>query len=129
VGCWANGVSIFGASDGTSYNNQNTRFFRFSSALAFELYDLDVWGGHAVNEEYHYHQNSHFIQERMHLSLGITAQRDMTFSLPFTAGCMMETQCMYCLSHSHCLLEASRVLHKQCHGMWRDKHTTHLCAH
>ena len=62
IGYWVNGVSIFGASDGTSYQNQGVWL---SSALAFEVYDLDICGGHAANGEYHHHQTPYCIQEML----------------------------------------------------------------
>lgn len=54
-----NGVSIFGWSDGQSYNNQN---IWYNSAVEFEVYDLDLCGGHAANGEYHHHNFPNCIQ-------------------------------------------------------------------
>ena len=62
IGTWVNGVSIFGASDGQSYNNQNVWH---NSAVAFEYYDLDQCNGHAVNGEYHHHHMPVCIQARL----------------------------------------------------------------
>lgn len=62
IGYWVNGVSIFGPSDATSYKNQDVWF---GTALGFELYDLDVCGGHAAMGEYHHHQNPYCIQEML----------------------------------------------------------------
>ena len=62
VGYWVNGASIFGSSDGTTYNNENVWF---SSAPEFERYDLDVCAGHAANSEYHHHNHPNCLQERL----------------------------------------------------------------
>lgn len=62
IGSWVNGVSIFGASDGQSYNNKDVWH---NSAVAFEYYDLDQCNGHAANGEYHHHHMPVCIQERL----------------------------------------------------------------
>ena len=89
IGYWVNGISIFGASDGASYNNGNVWF---SSALAFELYDLDICGGHAANGEYHHHQNPNCIQEM----LGDTSDaRDSTSGHSAIYGWMLDGYPVY----------------------------------
>lgn len=51
VGYLVNGVGIFDATDGTSYENQDVWH---NNAVSFEYYDLDVCLGHAApNGQYH----------------------------------------------------------------------------
>ena len=55
IGVWSNGVSIFNAKDGMSYNNQG---IWFRDALVFEGISFDNCLGHpAPNGEYHHHVN------------------------------------------------------------------------
>ena len=55
VGVWTNGVSIFNAKDGMSYNNGNVWY---QDALYFEGISFDDCLGHpAQNGEYHHHVN------------------------------------------------------------------------
>ena len=55
IGVWKNGVSIFNAEDGMSYNNQN---IWMREALYFEGSSFDDCLGHpAGNGEYHHHVN------------------------------------------------------------------------
>jgi len=55
IGVWTNGVSIFNAEDGMSYNNQSVWF---RDALYFEGGSFDNCLGHpAGNGEYHHHVN------------------------------------------------------------------------
>lgn len=60
IGYYVNGVSIFGSSDGNSYNNQKVWY---NSAPEFELYDMDPCNGHAANGEYHHHHYPKCLQE------------------------------------------------------------------
>lgn len=60
IGYWVNGASIFGASDGTTYNNNGVWY---SSAVEFEVFDLDICNGHAANGEYHHHHYPTCLQE------------------------------------------------------------------
>lgn len=55
IGVWSNGVSVFNAKDGMSYNNQG---IWFRDALVFEGISFDNCLGHpAPNGEYHHHVN------------------------------------------------------------------------
>ena len=55
IGVWSNGVSVFNAKDGMSYNNQG---FWSRDALVFEGISFDNCLGHpAPNGEYHHHVN------------------------------------------------------------------------
>jgi len=55
IGTWSNGVSIFNANDGMSYQNQN---IWHRDALVFEGTSFDNCLGHpAPNGEYHHHVN------------------------------------------------------------------------
>ena len=55
IGVWSNGVSIFNAKDGMSYNNGN---IWYQDALYFEGISFDDCLGHpAQNGEYHHHVN------------------------------------------------------------------------
>ncbi len=55
IGVWSNGVSIFSASDGNSYDNQNVWH---QNAYYFEGKSFDDCLGHPdVNGEYHHHIN------------------------------------------------------------------------
>lgn len=55
IGTWSNGVSIFNAKDGMSYNNQN---IWHRDALYYEGVSFDACLGHpAPNGEYHNHVN------------------------------------------------------------------------
>lgn len=52
VGYAVNGVSIYGWTDGSSYNSQGS----WQNLAAFaEVYDVDICGGHAANGDYHHH--------------------------------------------------------------------------
>jgi hypothetical protein len=57
-----NGVQFFGWSDGTSYSSQGVWQ---STALAFEIHDLDPCYGHAANGNYHHHSYSPCLAERL----------------------------------------------------------------
>mmetsp|Transcript_22895 Transcript_22895/g.38185 ORF Transcript_22895/g.38185 Transcript_22895/m.38185 type:complete len:349 (+) Transcript_22895:82-1128(+) len=52
AGYFVNGASIYGLSDGLTYNNKG--YFQ-NVAATFEEYDLDVCNGHAANSDYHHH--------------------------------------------------------------------------
>lgn len=55
IGVWSNGVSVFNAKDGISYNNQGVWF---RDAYVFEGISFDNCLGHpAPNGEYHTHVN------------------------------------------------------------------------
>lgn len=55
IGVWSNGVSIFNAKDGVSYNNQG---IWFQNAIVSEGTSFDNCLGHpAPNSEYHHHLN------------------------------------------------------------------------
>ncbi len=62
VGLWVNGVSVYGYSDGMSYNMEDVWT---NLAPAFEVYDIDVCHGHAANNDYHHHSYPHCLAEQL----------------------------------------------------------------
>lgn len=52
IGYAINGVSMYGWSDGQSYNSEGA--WQSLAPLA-EVYDVDICGGHAANGDYHHH--------------------------------------------------------------------------
>ena len=62
VGLWINGVSVYGYSDGMSYNFEGVWT---NLAPAFEVYDIDVCHGHAANNDYHHHSYPHCLAEQI----------------------------------------------------------------
>lgn len=62
IGRLVNGVSIYGSSDGHSYNNGNVWS---NSAPEFEEYDMDICNGHAANGDYHHHHYPRCLAERL----------------------------------------------------------------
>lgn len=62
IGRLVNGVSIYGSSDGHSYNNGNVWS---NSAPEFEEYDMDICNGHAANGDYHHHHYPKCLAERL----------------------------------------------------------------
>ena len=63
IGLALNGVSIFGWTDGTSYNNQGVWEFL---AVKAEQNDLDICGGHATQQGgYHHHGHSQCLAEQL----------------------------------------------------------------
>ncbi|MCG8609496.1 MAG: YHYH protein, partial [Pseudomonadales bacterium] len=52
IGYAVNGVSMYGWSDGQSYNSEGV--WQALAPLA-EVYDVDICGGHAANGDYHHH--------------------------------------------------------------------------
>ena len=63
IGVWRNGVSIFNAKDGMSYNNQG---IWNRDALVFEGISFDVCLGHpAPNGEYHHHVSPNCLYDHL----------------------------------------------------------------
>lgn len=63
IGVWRNGVSIFNAEDGMSYNGQG---IWFRNALVFEGISFDACLGHpAPNGEYHHHVSPNCLYDHM----------------------------------------------------------------
>lgn len=62
IGRFVNGVSIYGTSDGVTYNNARVWY---NSAPEFEVYDMDICNGHAANGDYHHHHYPKCLQERL----------------------------------------------------------------
>lgn len=52
AGYFVNGASLYGLSDGLSYNSEGNFI---NLAAKFEPYDLDICNGHAANGDYHHH--------------------------------------------------------------------------
>ena len=62
IGLWVNGVSVYGYSDGMSYNSEGVWS---NLAPVFEVYDIDVCHGHAANNDYHHHSYPHCLAEQL----------------------------------------------------------------
>lgn len=62
IGLWINGVSVYGYSDGMSYNSEGVWT---NLAPVFEVYDIDVCHGHAANNDYHHHSYPHCLAEQL----------------------------------------------------------------
>lgn len=62
IGLWVNGVSVYGYSDGMSYNSEGVWM---NLAPSFEAYDIDVCHGHAANNDYHHHSYPHCLAEQL----------------------------------------------------------------
>lgn len=59
IGLFSNGVNFFGYLDGTSYNDES---IWNSLAVKFEVYDVDINGGHATNYgQYHIHGTTNML--------------------------------------------------------------------
>lgn len=62
IGTFVNGVAIFDGLDAQSYDSKGVWH---STALAHEVYDLDLCLGHAANGVYHHHSWSPCLAERL----------------------------------------------------------------
>lgn len=62
IGLWVNGVSVYGYSDGMSYNSEGVWP---NLAPVFEVYDSDVCHGHAAINDYHHHSYPHCLAEQL----------------------------------------------------------------
>ncbi|GBG31932.1 Hypothetical Protein FCC1311_081572 [Hondaea fermentalgiana] len=59
IGLFSNGVAVYGLLDGTSYNSEGTWN---SLAPKFEIYDVDINGGHAqTSGQYHIHATTNMM--------------------------------------------------------------------